>query len=524
MNAIIITRAGSEAAGFDSYRYNGYKVIPVPRIIDLSMLTNTDKDVVAFNQLDVDMGKENLDRATLIRLLEDDSLAGTDTVISSYDACTRVHAKLLAKHISSLIEEHNEVDVISLISDYTKEYDDTDFLDHKTQVSFSPKTPQPAATTYALVIPSCKRHKVAKLLAETELCVADCIHYGSVTGKLSVYCPSENFAWRKQTVSRAKVKMLSLLMMSYKRPKELVRQILSMFGQTYSNFKMYVAVKGITEPDFTTIVVPQVYKYIQDGRLHIQYYPNKNQLSNFIDCIRYADLDKNSLCVKIDDDDIYHPKFLEHLMSFHASLPEDAGSYYDGDVWAVFKHGTINSIRRHKRQWSLGNCIAFPASIFSSLVDIEKHPQAINERYYPRAGFREDSIIHDINVDMGAVDRTKFYDMAGFGNDVILDLSATASVTRNADTWYLSEEFMSANKYINTEPSNYEYTLALYDNTFGDAVAVVFATDIVLPGRMEHGSIVFHDPGIKVGVRWDNGREEVYVRNDNGVFSAGLLA
>lgn len=522
MNAIIVTHAGAVIAGFNAFRYNEYKITAVPRIIDQEAVSNADPEAASFCQQYVDPASEVLERSTMVRLLEDDSLAGAHVVLCSHDVAPRIHAKLLEKRIDEMLAEHQDADVISLVVNDSVEQ--SDFVTPDTEISFSDKVPAPRSTAYAIVIPSCKRHKLAALVSKAALCIPDAIRYGSLSGKLRVYRPSENLFWRHQTVPRTERRSLAVLMTSYKRPKELLRQVLSMFNQTYTDFKMYVAVKGMTEPEFGMLVVPQLFRFINDGRLHIQYFPNKNQLSNLIDCVRFSDLREDSLCVKVDDDDIYHPRFLEHLVAFHSCLPADVGSYYNGFSWELKQRATYKSLSRYKSKWIYGNSVVFPADIITDLQNIEKNPSVTNERYSPRAGFREDAILIDICKDNGAVDRTKFFEMAGWCSDVIVDRSESSSVTRESETWYITEEFRSVNNYIGTDPGNYEYTVTLQTSANSSTSAVVFGSEIMMLDPIKRGNVVFHEPGHRIGVRWDDGVEDEYKRTHSGVFKSVDLA
>lgn len=524
MNAIIITHAGAVAPGFNSLRHNEYNITVVPRIIDTNSVSDSDLEAASFCQENVDPATELLERMTIVKLLEDDSLAGAHVVLCSNDVSPRIHAKLLEKRIDEMLEKHQDADVISLVADDSIEHKAEDFVTPDTEIVFSNNTSTPTSTAYAIVIPSSKRHKLAGIVSKAALCIPDAIRYGSLTGKLHVYYPNTNMFWRNQTVQRAEKRPLSVIMTSYKRPKELLRQILSMFNQTYTDFKMYVAVKGMTEPEFRTLILAHVFKFIKDGRLSIQYFPNKNQLSNLLDCVRFSDLKRDSLCVKVDDDDIYHPRFLEHLMAFHSSLPADVGSYYNGFSWELAQRGTYKGMRSYKSDWIYGNSVVFPADIFADLKSIEKNPQNANERYSPRAGFREDNILIDLCKDNGAVDRTKFFEMAGWCSDVIVDRSDNSSVTRTSEAWYITEEFRSANNYIGSDPDSHEYTIALKTKAHGNTAAVIFGREILMLDPLIRGIVVFHEPGIELGVRWDNGFEDEYKRTDTGVFKSVDLA
>ena len=88
-------------------------------------------------------------------------------------------------------------------------------------------------------------------------------------------------------------------------------QIYQMLHQNYDNFHVFVACKGISEFNFNKYIKPQYKKYIDEGKLTIRYFPNKNQLSNFFDTIRDIDIEDFDYFCKIDDDDLYSPDYIK---------------------------------------------------------------------------------------------------------------------------------------------------------------------------------------------------------------------
>lgn len=109
----------------------------------------------------------------------------------------------------------------------------------------------------------------------------------------------------------------ALMMSSYRRPTECIRQGLVMLNQTYQNFKLFIAVKGVTERTFNEIIKPQFNKHIEDDKVVLRYFPNKNQLSNLLDTIRDCNIDEFDCFCKIDDDDIYAPDYLEQINNYN---------------------------------------------------------------------------------------------------------------------------------------------------------------------------------------------------------------
>ena len=61
--------------------------------------------------------------------------------------------------------------------------------------------------------------------------------------------------------------------------------------------------------------------FIQEGRLTMRLFPNKNQLSNFLDAIRDLDISDYDLFAKIDDDDLYGRDYFKSINDFHQHLP-----------------------------------------------------------------------------------------------------------------------------------------------------------------------------------------------------------
>lgn len=527
MKTIVITKPGYIISGFNSFKNNEYEVIPVPRVANDSLLTNEDEEADSVRRADTDLESTAYDRSTIIKLLTDETMAGKYVMICSSDIHTRIHSKALKTLVDKVFEEHKDIDIFSLFNNNDTTYELTDFVSSDEEVPVTDTVPIPKTESFAFIVPVNKRFKLIEIIKAANLCISDLIYYADVMDKLKVYVPSLDLTWSSGFEEQKEGPRFSVIMSSYKRPKDLVRQILSFGQQTYQNFTMHVAVKGISELDFRKLVIPQVYRMIQIGMLDIHYFPNRNQLSNYIDCVRFSNLEVNKLCVKIDDDDIYHPQFLEHLAIFHSYLPENTGSWFTGNLWQLFLGGSYKYIAYKPHNFLYGNSIVFPSEIIEELKEIEDFPYTTNERYAPRAGFREDSIIGDKNIEHGAVNRTIFYEFAGYDSDIIVDKS-NASVMRSDS--YIDDEFTSANSYINTNNEYNEHIIAIKLSSGSTDIARVFNSNICALGHNMHGEILDSEPGVSISVRWaasdDNGSgaEDVYIKNSDGVFSSVLLA
>lgn len=103
---------------------------------------------------------------------------------------------------------------------------------------------------------------------------------------------------------------------SYKRPIFLSGQILRFQNQTYKNFHISVALKGISQESASSTFMQEWQPMIDKGLLSIRFYPNKTQLSNFLDTVRHMDLTQYDYFCKVDDDDWYTPDYLQSINDF----------------------------------------------------------------------------------------------------------------------------------------------------------------------------------------------------------------
>lgn len=182
--------------------------------------------------------------------------------------------------------------------------------------------------THALIIHPESRQKLINAIKTTTLPVDTLLEYLSDKGELNVVSADKNLFYQKPRTYKADASTLysnkehkfALMMMSYKRPSELLRQIYAMMDQDYlkERYHFYVAVKGM-DPKTYNLFYSLIKHFVQDGRLSIKLCANSDQLTNFIDTIRTVPesvLQSYDKFVKIDDDDFYRRDYLFKLNEF----------------------------------------------------------------------------------------------------------------------------------------------------------------------------------------------------------------
>lgn len=171
--------------------------------------------------------------------------------------------------------------------------------------------------THAMVIPSCKRKKVIQVFADYRLPTDVALEAANSSGELNIRVAQVTicFTSMKRTKKRSGLAAIAACLASYRRLTDLQRQIWCMMDQSYENFHVFAAVKGIPETTYRKTVLPLFEHFIQEGRLTMRLFPNKNQLSNFLDTVRDLDISNYDLFAKIDDDDLYGRDYFKPSMT-----------------------------------------------------------------------------------------------------------------------------------------------------------------------------------------------------------------
>lgn len=118
-------------------------------------------------------------------------------------------------------------------------------------------------------------------------------------GELHIRVARHNLFYQHERTKKRPACRIAACLSSYRRLTDLQRQIWCMMDQSYENFHVFAAVKGIPEATYRKTVLPLFEHFIQEGRLTMRLFPNKNQLSNFLDAIRDLDISDYDLLPKL---------------------------------------------------------------------------------------------------------------------------------------------------------------------------------------------------------------------------------
>lgn len=125
---------------------------------------------------------------------------------------------------------------------------------------------------------------------------------------------------------------LAILISSFARPTDLIRQVLSMgVNQTYKNIHLFVSVKGLPESVMESLVYPQLSSLLSSGVLTLRWDGNTNQTWNLLDTVKGEDIEGYDLFCKVDDDDYYHPEYLATYAEGLKLSPKGSSIYTAGN-------------------------------------------------------------------------------------------------------------------------------------------------------------------------------------------------
>lgn len=312
---------------------------------------------------------------------------------------------------------------------------------------------------------------------------------------------------------------MALCLASYKRFEDLQRQIYCMMHQSYRNFHLFVAVKGMSSFIFQSILIPQFQEFIDEGRLTLRWFPNKNQLSNLADTIRGLDTTDYELFVKIDDDDFYGRDYLLTINEFHSEIPQHHCSYFNDWNWVHYKYGGISSLQK-EFYYVFGASMVLTRSVMERLMACEEHPEMIHpivQRWYHipghgNIGFSEDNFIHKLMLENGYSNIAPFIARKKITHHIIVQ-KANASVTRG---YMLDGEFRKANTNVSHDADAFEYVLDLRHPQWNGAFRVFGARGNRVDNDDSAEVLSFSTE--KIVVKWDKWGEESFVRQDDGSY------
>lgn len=453
MNCILLQAPGETLEGAAEMERLGFHCQPYPVSQDVHLLRDT-----RYEEFAPFMGRvpEWLDkpyarslRISFAKMLLDPAFAEDDlTIFGESDATTTVDAPTLRRVMEEELRRHPEVDVFR------------PFFELASVPSQAPSRPEHlmfdalrtgAHTldspyvwgTHALIIPARSRRKVADIFLDDRLPIDNALEAACAEGRLSMRVCRHNLFYQKPRTTEADItrlyswreRRMALCLSSYKRPEDLQRQIFAMMNQSYGNFHLFVAVKGIPEFYVNTFIRPQFAHFEEEGRLTMRCFPNGNQLANFIDTVRGLDVSDYDLFCKIDDDDFYCRDYLKTINDFYATIPQRHSCYFSDMTWMNYKYNRIVSPARDMF-YVCGPSLVLSREVMQQVMASETNPDIIRRAMameggqpHTRIAYIEDNFFHRLMRQHGCSNIAPFVRKRGMQHFILYQAS-NPSVTR----------------------------------------------------------------------------------------------
>lgn len=470
-------------------------------------------------------------RVSFAKMLTDPAFADDDLIIfGESDATPTVAAEILRPVIEKELRLHPETDVFR------------PFLELATVPSHAPDQPfqlmfEPLHTasrtrdsvyvwgTHALVIPAKSRRKIADIFLDWRLPIDNALEAACAEGKLNMRVCRHNLFYQKPRTTTAdatrlyswRKRRMALCLASYKRPEDLQRQIYALMDQSYDNFHLFVAVKGI--PDFfvNTFIIPQFQHFIDEGRLTIRCFPNGNQLANLLDTVRGIDVSEYELFLKIDDDDFYCRDYLKTINEFYTRLPQHYSCYFSDMTWRLYKYDRIVSPRR-EMFYVFGSSLVMSREVMQRTMQAESDPDIIRRTMaldggsgHSRIAFMEDNFIHKLMRIYGCSNIAPFVRQRGIQN-FLLSQGSNPSVMRGG----LVPSDIARHLDVAEKNAPKEHVFFLMHPEWTDTLRI-YGRSAHRVSSGDRASVVSFD-GSELALRWEKWDEEIFVRQPDGSY------
>lgn len=535
MKCVFLQTPGETMEGLAEMSSLGFECVAYPSTQDTSSLRDTRYEEFAFFLGRVpdwtDTPKVRSLRASFARMLLDPAFEDDDFIIfGESDSTPTVEASVLRKAVEEEFLLHPKVDILR------------PFLELATGPSLPPTCPahlrfEPLHTsprtldspyvwgTHAVIIPVRSRRKVADLFLDWRLPIDTTMEAACAEGKLSMRITPHNLFYQKPRTSYINLsqepgrnRRMALCLSSYKRPEDLQRQIFSMMNQSYGNFHLFVAVKGIPEFFVNTFIIPQFQHFIDAGKLTLRCFPNGNQLSNLLDTVRGIDTSGFELFLKIDDDDFYCRDYLKTINEFCETVPDGYSCYYSDWSWVLYKHGGVVSPQKEPF-YVFGSSLVMSREVMEQVWKSETEPEIIRRimaKYYggeghSRIAWSEDNFLHKLMMEFGCGNIAPFVSRKGMKHFLMVQRS-NASVTRGG----LVPGDAVQHVDVANASSPRETVFTLVHPEWMDTVRIYGQSSYRVSNGDRARVVRQTDSSITLG--WEKWGEEVFVRNPDGSY------
>lgn len=336
---------------------------------------------------------------------------------------------LSADHVKALVttvfDKHPDVDVIRLFNDHSSNrYKEGDSLQPKVWSGNKDKARYEDCMfgTHALIIRRKARARLANYLRMVRLPADTLLEWMTGQKLLKVVSFGTNIFYQAPRTTTAdattlysyRYRKFALMMPSYKRPGDLLRQIYAMMDQLYPKdmFHMYVSVKGIDTVSMYSLITP-ILHFVKEGRLTINRTENSDQFTNLMDTIKGVpedELKSYDKFLKIDDDDFYSREYLARVNGFYTYINDDVSTNCRAMTTGLLKTAGLNNPIVHSVPSTYyGGTLVFTYDCLKEFDKcrtdkdtLHKYTSKIPVRK-DRPGFTEDGVLDTIMIDKGYV-------------------------------------------------------------------------------------------------------------------------
>lgn len=294
-------------------------------------------------------------------------------------------------------------------------------------------------------------------------------------------------------------------------------------NEEYAPLHLFVAVKGMSENMFRQLVLPRYQRHIERGLLTLRLFPRKNQVSDFLDTIRGLDTSDCELFLKVGERDFPTPGYLDALNEFHATLPQNCSSYYQGDYC---EYGLVGDRYRVKMIAcpSFGVSFCLTPEAVATLLACEGDPAQIGRFFSGGEDPRQGAYGHDVD---GLI--FTLISQLGCGNTVsflneekeIYFLTVLASENKGfTDT--LAEARTALQMSIHDDPDHSEYLLELHHAWWRDGVRILGKEGCRLQTGDKAMVLLFSKK--RLILEWERWGREVFVKNNQNIYESQYSA
>ena len=155
--------------------------------------------------------------------------------------------------------------------------------------------------------------------------------------------------------------MIAVVIPTYSRPQLIARALKSLFNQTYQDWRCVIVKNGRDmRPDYHR----SLELFEQDERINVLYTPNPSLPRALNDGFRFL---QDEYCAVLEDDDEWHPSFLERMVTFMETW-QDVGALYCDQV-EIHEGKEVNWVGTYRKPFNRRillkhNWIAFPMVMF----------------------------------------------------------------------------------------------------------------------------------------------------------------